>query len=227
MTEKTGDTAKTLDRGLAVLDFIAEGGPAKLTEIANGLDIHRTIVTRLLRTLVLRSLVCKDVNGRFALDVGLVRLAAPVRQDLRLIAHPVLQELAEAVGATANLTVSEGSDVVVLDTYEPMHADVHISYRIGQRHPMDRGAPGIAILAARPPVHGEREAIGRSRAAGFAVTRAEVVPGTCGVSAAVNSAAGASASIGVSLFDTADEELIRHVGARVVQAAREISAKLT
>jgi DNA-binding IclR family transcriptional regulator len=224
--ETTKDTAKTLDRGLAVLDFIAENGPKKLTEIATGLDIHRTIVTRLIRTLESRSLVHRDANGRFFLGVGLVRLAAPVRQDLRAVAQPILQKLAESVGATANLTVADGPDIVVLETYEPRNANAHIAYRIGQRHPLVQGATGLAILAARPPVPGEREIIRQSREAGFAVTRAEVVPGTCGVSAAVKSGGEAEASIGVSLFDTADEQLIGLVGARVAAAALEISNKL-
>jgi DNA-binding IclR family transcriptional regulator len=226
---EASDTAKTLDRGLRVLDLLAEcGRPLTLTEIAEQLGLHRTIVHRLVRTLEAHGLVRRDEHLRYSPGIGLVRLAAVVRQDLRTVAHPVMIALADEIGATVNLGVADGQDLVVLATASPRLSNVHIAYRIGQRHPLTRGAAGLAILAARPPVDGERVEVPPARTLGYAVTRAEVVPGTYGISAAVWMNGEAAASIGVSLFDDASRSsgVVERIGERVRSAAVTISERL-
>lgn len=47
----------------------------------------------------------------------------------------------------------DGSEALAVAVVEPTWTDYHVAYRAGFRHPLDRGAAGRAILAARkqPP----------------------------------------------------------------------------
>ena len=48
---------------------------------------------------------------------------------------------------------------------EPPHVAAHVAYRPGTRHRVDRGAPGLAILAGEPTRAGERPEVGPGAAA--------------------------------------------------------------
>lgn len=219
------DVAKTLDRGLQVLDLLA-GHPQGLTmtEVTAHLGLDRTVVHRLVRTLAAHRLVRSDEHKRYHLAVGVIRLAEAIGQDLRQVAQPVLEELADTVQATANLAVPDGDEVVVLTTVEPRRAQVHVAYRAGRSHPLTAGSAGLAILAGRAPQPGERPEIGIARKAGFAVSHEEVIGGTWGVSAPLTvRGRRIEGSVGVSLFSN---KAIEEVGEHVRRAAQRISEDL-
>ncbi|GAA0667532.1 hypothetical protein GCM10009535_54250 [Streptomyces thermocarboxydovorans] len=71
---------------------------------------------------------------------------------MREAAAAELRRLADAAGATAFVTALESDDAVAVSVVEPTHLFAHVAYRPGLRHPVDRGASGIAVLAGRPPV---------------------------------------------------------------------------
>lgn len=225
MKRQANELARTLDRGIQVLELVAASPRGlTMTEIAAALGLHRTIVHRLLRTLAAHNYVSCDVHKRYQPAVGLIHLAEAVNQDLRSVAGPLLEHLAERVGATANIAIPDGDQVIVLSIAQPRRADVHVAYRAGQSHPLDRGSAGIAILAGRPPAPRERAAITRARSLGYAVTHEEVIPGTWGVSAPFGSpGTSTEGSVGVSLFTNED---IAEIGGEVRVTASEITQRL-
>ena len=103
---------------------------------------------------------------------------------LQEVAGPLLQALADELTATAALTVRDGEDAaVVLDVRSPRHADMHIGYRAGLRHPVSIAASGIAILAGGPPRPSERAEVTEARRRGWARSTGELLPGASGVAA--------------------------------------------
>ncbi|WP_246271375.1 IclR family transcriptional regulator [Amycolatopsis acididurans] len=218
--------SKTLHHGVRVLELlVAHPQGLTLTEIADGVGVHRTVAHRLVRTLEAHQLCRRDKFKRISLAAGLVRLAEPVEQDLRTLARPVLEELGEATQATAHLVVREtATRVRMLMIVEPRQAPMHVSFRPGQVDPIDRGSAGLAMLAAAPALDGERDEVARARARGFAVSYGEIAPGIVGVSAVVPRPAGATQiSIGVSLFKASEED---HLGGQVVEAATRLATQL-
>jgi DNA-binding IclR family transcriptional regulator len=218
--------SKTLDRGLQTLEFIADNpSGVTLAGIARHLGVHRTIAHRLVGTLEHHDLVRRTPSKLIMPAVGLIRLAESVDQDLRAVARPLLQDLADKLSATAHLVVTTGAESVqALLVIEPAQADVHIAFRAGQVHPISRGSAGMAILAARSPQANERAEIAAARERGYAVSTAEVVPLGWGVSAAVPSAPGMpEMSIGVSLFD---DSRVDEFGPLVVRQAQQLSVLL-
>lgn len=194
-----------------------------LTEIAEGIGVHRTVAHRLVRTLEAHHLCRRDRFKRITLGAGLVRLAEPVEQDLRTLARPVLEELTETAQASAHLVVREGPDQVrMLMIVEPRQARMHVSFRTGQLDPIDRGSAGLALLAAGPPRDGERSAVTTARERGYAISSGEIAPGITGISAVVPTGR-QDTSIGLSLFDAADPD---ELGQLVVKAARHLGDQL-
>jgi DNA-binding IclR family transcriptional regulator len=105
-------------------------------------------------------------------------------------------------------------EALAVAVVEPTWTDYHVAYRTGFRHPLDRGAAGRAILAARrdPGID-----------PGFSLTHGELEAGASGAAAPLLGVTGVEGSVGVvMLADSVPER----VGPRVVEAAREVSDAL-
>jgi DNA-binding IclR family transcriptional regulator len=216
-------TSKTLHNGIQVLELLSRSPHGlSLTEIAEGVGVHRTVAHRLVRTLEEHRLCKRGPFKRITLGPGLVALAESVEADLRQVAGPVLAELAESQGATAHLVVPEGeNEARALMVVEPRRATAHIAFRTGRVDPIDKGSAGLALLAAMPPRPGEREEVALARERGYAVSHAEVTNAVTGVSAAVvGRSSDPVASVGVSLLELDDPAPF---GAAVREAAGRIA----
>lgn len=218
--------SQTLDRGLRVLETLAaQGRPQTIAQLAAALGVHRSIVYRILRTLTDHRLVRRTPDGTFELGLGLPALARSVSEPLQTAALPELSELANEVGMTAFLVVPEHEEAVTLVSVEPRHSTAHVSYRPGVRHPVNRGAPGLALLAGGPPRPQERAEVTRARREGFARSEGEVLAGMTAVAAPVLDRAGTvRASVAVVFVDTGADAAA--LGNRVAAAARNVTAEL-
>jgi len=218
-----GQGSKTLDRGVRVLEALAEHRDGlTVGELADELGTHRAAIYRLVRTLVQHRLVRKGPAGRYGLGVGLVALARSAVGDVREAAMPELLLVSEELGATAYLTVAEEDEAVVVATAEPRQSHMHVTYRVGFRHPVDRGASGLAILSARPPSEGERSEVDEARRRGYATSVGELQQGAHAVAVAIPSAR-TEACLGVVALADLDVE---RVAARLQVAAETISGTL-
>lgn len=177
---------RTLDRGMTALKEIASAdGGLTVAELAERLGVHRAIVYRIVATLGDHAMVHRLPSGKIVLGSGMVALGAQSGGHLRAIAQPVLAKLAMETHATAFMSVAEGTDCVAVAVAEPKEAFLNISYRVGIRHPLERGASGIAILAGRPARPDDPEAVRAARAQGYSLTEGELQPGAVGVSSPV------------------------------------------
>jgi DNA-binding IclR family transcriptional regulator len=196
-----------------------------VTQLADALGTHRAGVYRLLGPHRSERLVWQRRDGRFYLGTGLIELASAVQPRLQEVAGPLLQGLADDLGATAALTVRDGEDAaVVVQVRSPRNVDLHITYRPGLRHPVSVAASGMAILAGNPPRPGERAAVTAARARGWAQSTGELLPGASGVAAAVMTGAGESAAA-VSAVWVGDRDNAR-CARGVITAASAITRSL-
>jgi DNA-binding IclR family transcriptional regulator len=207
------ETSKTLDRGLRALEELADAPTGlTVTELADHLGVNRTIVYRLLATLELHGLARRDAAGRARLGIGVLALARRVQPLLRDAAAIPLRRLAEEVGATAHLTVVDGTEALAVAVVEPTWTDYHVAYRVGSRHALDRGAAGRAIVAYRD--NGTKT---------YIVTQGELQSGAFGIAAPLVDVPGIEASVGVISFGELDPA---RTGPRIVRAAAEVAKAL-
>ncbi len=213
---------QTLERGIEALLLIAKTpGGLKAAELAVRLDLHRAVAYRIIATLADHGMVRRLSDGRIVLGAEAYLLGARTADSVRAMARPVLEELAERTRATAFLSIAEGNECVVALTAEPREATINIHYRVGTRHPIDRGAAGIAILATRPAQESDSEDIRFAREHGYSITRGQLHRGAIGVSSAVHLPGDGFAGLDFSIGVVAREELDTDTAAEAVPAAAQ------
>jgi DNA-binding IclR family transcriptional regulator len=221
------NTSQTLDRGLRVLEAIVTADdPPRIEELAGRIDVHRSIAYRIVRTLELHALVWRDAAGGCHPGDKLAQWARISRTALEIVARPELASMAGDLAMTAFVVVRVGAEAVTLDSVEPQSTAAHVAYRPGSRHPIDRGAPGIAILAGGPPRIDERLEVTESRRRGWAYTSGEVVPGLASVAAWVTDQHHGVASI-ACVFLAGIEVDLNAIATRVVTGADAVGVRLS
>jgi DNA-binding IclR family transcriptional regulator len=230
---KPTNTLQTLDRGLQALTIVSQHERGiSIAELAATLEVDRAIAYRLVTTLESRGLIARVDRGRVRLGAGLLILASRFEPQLRTLATPLLRKLAETTRAAAFLSVPAGDDCIPIMVIEPEGTLLRVAYRVGSRHPLARGAAGIAILAGRPPSPSDPEAVRLARRDGYSVTRGELQRGAVGLASPVHGpgreatrlgshASGLEASIGVVAFDDLDIASTKDL---VLEAARRLAA---
>lgn len=173
---------QTLARGLRALQLVGTASDGlNIQEVAEALDVHRSIASRLLSTLADFHLVTRGGDGRYRTGSGLAALATGINATLRAAAEPIMHELTADLGASVALLVIEGNQAVALLVVEPPGASYVFAFKTGSRHPLGRGSAGVALLAAQAPTPGEPANVTEARERGFAATFGEVEPGAYGV----------------------------------------------
>jgi DNA-binding IclR family transcriptional regulator len=108
-----------VQRAVAILGELADARSELGTnEIARRTGINVSTISRILATLVSGGLVEHvAATGRYRLGIGVVRLANAVheRLDVRTLARPHLEELAQRIKETATLSVPGEHEAITLD----------------------------------------------------------------------------------------------------------------
>lgn len=230
--------SQTLSRALAMLEVVAERPtPPTIAELADALDVHRSVAYRMLRTFELHGLLRRDAAGLVHGAPGLVTLAGGVEQDLRAAALPELTAVSGNLDMTAFLVVWDGRDCLTLATVEPPRGNL-VTQRPGTRHPLGVGAPGVAIAAVLPVEERERlvcedaaaadrlsgPRVDEARDRGWAQSRDEVITGVGSVAAPVPAPGRMPAAIAVVF--TAPSVDHEAMGERLTASAQRLAAVL-
>jgi IclR family transcriptional regulator, KDG regulon repressor len=143
--------SQTLDRGLHILELIAEQ-PRRTWEIAKELGVHHSTALRLLHTLRRRGFVHVEADGRYRLGAAMFRLSNRALEalDLRDIARPHMEGLSEQCGETVHLGILEGRHVVYIEKVEAAHP-VRMYSRLGAVAPLHCTALAKSILMGIDP----------------------------------------------------------------------------
>lgn len=231
-TTSSAPHSQTLSRGLQMLELVVSAPePPTIAEVATQLGVHRSIVYRILRTLEDHRLLTRDTSGRLIGAPGLAVLARGVQQDLQSAALPELTTLANELQMSAFVAVWGQGECITLVTVEPSHGHA-VTQRPGTRHPLDRGAPGLAVQAGmgldeldeltggvRP-----RDEVEQTRQRGFAVSNDEVLDGVSSVAVPLRVDGHLPAAVAV-VYATRQLDVVA-VGARLTSSAAQIAARL-
>src|SRR5881398_3528801 len=143
------DGVRSVERAVAILDVLAQGGMRTGAEVARELKVHRSTALRLLGTLERHALVERDRRtARYRLGRRLAQLASVVTGefDLRDVARPVCERLAAAAGETATLDVLVGDVIVPIEQATASTSVVGVNW-LRRRTPVHCTASGKVIAA--------------------------------------------------------------------------------
>jgi DNA-binding IclR family transcriptional regulator len=145
--ESGGVTAVT--RALALMECF-QLGEASLTlaELSRRSGMHKTTVLRLARTLALSNYLVQTEDGQWRLGPATGWLGARYQAafDVNNAVEPTLHELVKTSGESASFYVREGDIRSCIARVEGPRSVRH-NVRIGERLPLNKGAPGRVILA--------------------------------------------------------------------------------
>jgi IclR family acetate operon transcriptional repressor len=148
-TREDAGTTRALDRGLAVLEILAEQSPLPLAEIARRAGQSSSTTFRMLETLRKRGFAAQaDDTGLYRIGVKALEVGSGFLRalDVGRLALPIMQRLSEDTGETVSLAVRHGSDAVYVEQVEGARG-VRMRFRVGSRLPLHASAAGKALAA--------------------------------------------------------------------------------
>ncbi len=192
-----------MDKSVAILTFLAEGGPAGLASVVEGTGIPRPTAHRLLSALETHGLVARGGDG-YRLGLKLLgwgeRAASGASPGLVEAAHPALVRLRDATGESTQLYVREGDGRVCVASFERA-TGLRTTVSVGEVLPLTRGSAGRVLLAWADDGNSlevEEGRLSEVRERGWAESVAERERGVASVSAPVFRAERVVAAVGVS-----------------------------
>jgi DNA-binding IclR family transcriptional regulator len=142
--------SQSLGRALQILASLGEGDRS-LDQLATELDVHKTTVLRLLRTMEAERFVRRDEAHRYRLGSRLFALADAAREQhvVREVAAPHLRQLNQKTGQTVHLAAWENGEVIYIDKLDSVRS-VRMYSQVGVPAALHCTAVGKVLLAAQP-----------------------------------------------------------------------------
>lgn len=138
--------------------------PMTLSRLAADAGLHTASAHRILAALVAHGLVEKTGSREYGLGMRWLEVGNRLRArlNIRQVAMPQMQVLAEATGETINLIVRRGDEAVYIERVSGGQAMIQVVQMVGARAPLHVTAVGKIFLAedARSGVLGYAERTG-------------------------------------------------------------------
>jgi IclR family acetate operon transcriptional repressor len=145
-------SVQALDRGLALLEIVAQADGLSLTSIAQRAGIAPSTAHRILATLKAAGFVqCDEARGGYLIGVKAFKIGSAFLRNRKLVdvGRGVMRDLMTASGETTNLGIENDGYVVFVAQFES-HQAIRAFHRPGAREPVHASSLGKAILAWLP-----------------------------------------------------------------------------
>jgi len=154
----------SVSKALTLLDaFTAEKPELTLSELARRAGAHKSSAFRLLSPLEAHGFVEKSPTGRgYRLGWKPLELSGRLlgRYELRELAAPHMEELAQRSGEIVHLSILDGAEIVYLDK-RGRSQPLTVSTTVGGRSPAHASAMGKVLMAGLPPAEARSLLSGR------------------------------------------------------------------
>lgn len=137
-----------LARGLEVLScFRSSDKGLTNQQIAERCGLPKSTVTRFTYTLTRLGYLVQDDSGRYGLGTATLGLGSAMlsRLDIRQLARPMMQELADFSGTTVSIAVRDRLSMIYVEVCRSTAA-LSLSLQVGARMPLAASAIGRAYL---------------------------------------------------------------------------------
>lgn len=148
---KNNDIIQSLDRGIAIMQYLANRKSAGVTEIAKAFDIDKSTASRIMATLVKRNMVYKNTDTqKYSLSIGPLLFSYNIDMDHAIIeiARPVLQKISDLTRETVHLCAMHNNQVFLLSQIKSFkNRYVKDPVLPGMTEPFHCSAAGKVMLA--------------------------------------------------------------------------------
>lgn len=148
--KNANSSIQVLDRAMALVGVLVRSpGPVSLTRLATDAELHTASAHRILAALMVHGLVEKTGAGEYDLGVRWLEIGNRLRArlNIRQVAMPYMQQLAEATGETVNLIVRRGDEAVYVERVTGGQTMIQVVQVVGAHAPLHVTAVGKIFLA--------------------------------------------------------------------------------
>ncbi|GHI01077.1 IclR family transcriptional regulator [Neobacillus kokaensis] len=153
MTESS-EILLTLDKGLQVITHLSKVNRAiSIGELSKEVNINKSTLFRILKTLQKRGFVFQQDNGDYGLraeEFTIIVDRFDQNKVLQRTLRPELERLAKLCGETVTLSALVDENIECIDKIDSPQP-VHVTQIVGRYSPLHAAASGKAVLAFLPP----------------------------------------------------------------------------
>ena len=150
LMKNINSSIQVLDRAMALVGVLSRApGPVSLTRLAGEAGLHTASAHRILGALMAHGLIEKTGAGEYDLGVRWLEVGNRLRArlNIRQVAMPAMQQLAEATGETVNLIVRRGDEAVYVERVTGGQTMIQVVQVVGAHAPLHVTAVGKIFLA--------------------------------------------------------------------------------
>ncbi|WP_157254265.1 IclR family transcriptional regulator [Nonomuraea typhae] len=148
---RSSNGVQSLERAFGLLELMAEaGGELPLSRLSALSGLPLPTIHRIMRTLMASGYVRQLPSRGYALGPRLIRLGETASGMFATWARPILADLVDVVGETANMAVMEADRAVYVAQVPSTHS-VRMFTEVGRRVYLHCTGVGKALLAQLPP----------------------------------------------------------------------------
>lgn len=140
----------SVENALKVLEcFTIDKTEKRVTQIANELNLAKSTISRLLKTLLNEGYVKKNPETqKYSLGNKILTLYSALISNMEIVkeAHPILEELAKSTSESVQLAEIEGSNVIYMEQIKSSYP-IQIFAHIGRINPIHCTSSGKLLLA--------------------------------------------------------------------------------
>lgn len=142
----------SVEKGLNILECLANNGAMSVSQVATALGYNRAGAHRFLSTLKELGYVQQTLHGEYEPSFKILELSTKIagRFEIRKTAASIMRKLSTATKETINLGFIQGTDIIHLDKIDSPEL-LRMDPEIGSRAPAQNTALGKSILAFLPP----------------------------------------------------------------------------
>ena len=152
-TNKAVTNVRALERALLLMGIIADADSLSLTELSQRAGMPASTAHRLLVTLQnFGYLEFREDTQQWSVGVEAFRIGGSFTRRIKVVdaGRPMLRDLMEQTGETANMAIADDGDVVFVSQVET-HEPIRAFHRPGTRAHMHASGIGKALLAHFDP----------------------------------------------------------------------------
>ncbi len=148
--KNVSSSIQVIDRAMALVGVLSRApGPISLTRLAGEAHLHTASAHRILGALMAHGLIEKTGAGEYDLGVRWLEMGNRLRArlNIRQVAMPAMQKLAELTGETVNLIVRRGDEAVYVERVTGGQTMIQVVQVVGAHAPLHVTAVGKIFLS--------------------------------------------------------------------------------
>lgn len=151
MTEKKYYRIASLEKGIKILELLAQHGELSVSEAAKLMDTNRAGSHRFISTLKDLGYVEQNANNKYQPTLKIMKLATKVanRFEIRRVAKPYMHRLSMMFKETINLGFFKNQEIIHIDKIDSLEV-LRMDSAMGDKAPAYCTGLGKAILAFLP-----------------------------------------------------------------------------